>query len=337
MASIHKTSDRHIEAFAKVASLAQRFHSYGLAQIAVALRAGGHFDKVIASVDQMIANLRQEEQEDIDHRDRCERADGKNSNDMQDITDAIAKLNSTELALQGDEGKLQGEVDTLAGDINATRLQVAAALDTRNEGVSDFRHALEDDIQAVALLEKAIATLARFYHANNIPMALINKATTKKANPPPEYTVDPDKAPTTAWKGPYSGHNTETHGVVSILEMIKEDIQKEIGTLRKDNAKSQQQYERERAAIEEALQSQLAVKVDTERDLISTQKQLLDLAKEKAEKGRRLESETNLKNALLGDCSWVGTHFDSRRDKRKAEIQGLVDAKGFLAGVESGI
>jgi len=337
VASIHKTNDRHMEAFAKVASLAQRFHSYGLAQLAVALRAGGHFDKVIGSVDQMIANLREEEQEDIVHRDRCQRADGKNTNDMQDINSAMTKLNSTELQLQGDEGKLQGEVDTLTGDINATKLQIASALDTRNEGVSDFRQALEDDIQAVALLEQAIATLARFYRANNIPMTLISKATTEKSAPTPEYTVDPDKAPATAWEGSYEGAKSESHGIVFILEMIKEDVEKEIITLRKDNAKSQQQYDQEKAAMEEALQSQLAVKVDTEGDLIGTQKQLLDLTKEKAEKGRRLQSEVNLQNALVGDCSWVATHFDSRRTKRKTEIQGLVDAKGFLAGVESGI
>jgi len=337
VASVPNHNDRHIQAFAKVASLAQRFHSYGLAQLAVALRAGGHFDKVIVSIDQMIANLRQEEQEDIDHRDRCERADGKNTNDMQDLNDAIAKLDSAELDSQGEETKLQGEVDTLTGDINATKQQIASALGTRNEGVSDFRQAMEYDVQAVALLEQCIATLSRFYRANNIPMTLIDKATTKKNAPAPEYTVDPDKAPTTAWSGPYTGHKVESHGIVSILEMIKEDVQKEIETLRKDNAKSQQQYERERAAMEEALQSQLAVKVDTERDLLDAQKQLLDLAKEKAEKNRRLQSENDLKNALVGDCSWVATHFESRRNKRKAEIQGLVDAKGFLAGVESGI
>jgi len=29
-------------------------------------------------------------------------------------------------------------------------------------------------------------------------------------------------------------------------------------------------------------------------------------------------------------------HFDSRRDHRKNEIGGLVEAKAFLAGVESG-
>ena len=38
----------------------------------------------------------------------------------------------------------------------------------------------------------------------------------------------------------------------------------------------------------------------------------------------------------MTDCKWVKTHFESRRDKRKTEMQGLVDAKSFLAGVDSG-
>merc|ERR1740123_2612338 len=67
-------SEVQTNAYTKMAGLAQKFHSFNLAQIAVDLKSGGHFDKVIASIDQMISDLRKEEQDDIDHRDRCERA-----------------------------------------------------------------------------------------------------------------------------------------------------------------------------------------------------------------------------------------------------------------------
>ena len=45
--------------------LATKFQSRGLAKIAVEVQAGGHFDKVIVMIDQMIALLRKEDQEDI--------------------------------------------------------------------------------------------------------------------------------------------------------------------------------------------------------------------------------------------------------------------------------
>jgi len=45
-----------------------------------------------------------------------------------------------------------------------------------------------------------------------------------------------------------------------------------------------------------------------------------------------LAEEQALEGTLNNDCAWVETHFDSRRDKRKAEIDGLVEAKNFLGG-----
>ena len=36
---------------------------------------------------------------------------------------------------------------------------------------------------------------------------------------------------------------------------------------------------------------------------------------------------------LNADCAWVKTNFDSRRTKRQAEIQGLIEAKGVLQAV----
>ena len=35
------------------------------------------------------------------------------------------------------------------------------------------------------------------------------------------------------------------------------------------------------------------------------------------------------------NCAWVESHFDARREKRKAAIDGLVEAKNSLAGVGS--
>merc|ERR1719277_1505314 len=150
----------------------------------------------------------------------------------------------------------------------------------------------------------------------------------------PEYTHDKDTAPSTSWSGSYGGRNSETHGIVAIIEMIKEDIVREMGTARKDNAKNEDQYEKEREAMQQTLDSQIGLKMATEKELSSVEAQVEDT---KGAKEKDASAENDLKNQLDLDCSWVSTHFDSRREKRKAEIEGLVDAKGFLAGVDNGI
>merc|ERR1719299_338985 len=45
----------------------------------------GHFDVVIGSVDKMIAELRQEEQDDIDLRDYCQDEENKVENEIEDL------------------------------------------------------------------------------------------------------------------------------------------------------------------------------------------------------------------------------------------------------------
>merc|ERR1712139_237244 len=79
----HK-ADKRAAVYQKLRSLATRYHSLQLAQIAVTVKSKGHFDDVIAMIDKMVATLRQEEQEDIEQRDICQNKQNKNKNDKED-------------------------------------------------------------------------------------------------------------------------------------------------------------------------------------------------------------------------------------------------------------
>lgn len=317
-------------AYGQLARMAQMFNSLSLAKIAVEVKSGGHFDRVIASIDLMIASLRKEEQEDIEHRDRCERAEGKNSNDLEDIGAAVNREGQKISLLENEQGKLLGQVDDLETEINRTRDEIAEALSMRNSEVDQFRQVLKDDADAVALLVQTLVTLRRFYKRNDIPISLIAEE--------PEYTNDPDKAPDTTWSGAnYGGRKSETRGVVAILEMIKEDIEKEMKVGREDDATGERQYEKERGAMQDTLDAQTGLKLATEKELAEVQANMADSQEEKTARGKDLQAENALTTAIESDCSWVRSHFELRRTKRKAEIDGLVEAKGYLAGVDDGI
>merc|ERR1719460_189022 len=118
--------------------------------------------------------------------------------------------------------------------------------------------------------------------------------------------------------------------------MIKEDTQNEMKTSRQDDADAEAAYEKERAALKETLDAQVASKVHAEKELADTQQKTADTEELKSNKQAELGAEQDLENSIGKDCTWVKTHFDSRREKRKAEMDGLVEAKNFLAGVEAG-
>jgi CHASE3 domain sensor protein len=317
-------------AFSKLRILAAKYQSTSMAEIAVAVKTGGHFDKVMVMIDKMIALLRKEEQEDIAHRDRCEGSQNKNSNDMDDLDNDISKAGDQLERLGTTETELKATVKSLEGEIATTKTDMEQLLDMRNDESNAFKKALKDDADAVALIEKAIVSLSQFYKNNKIPLELVQK----KA---PEYSVDSDKAPETTFSGgDYGGRKGESGGIVAILEMIKEDTENEMKVSRQDDADAEEAYEKNRAALQETHDAQSASKVQAEKELADTEGKIADTEEFKAGKGADLAEEQKLKGSIQKDCAWVKSHFDSRRDKRKAEIEGLVEAKNFLAGVEAG-
>jgi len=316
------------KAYNRLKTLAVKYRSTSLAELAVQAKAGGHFDKVMASIDAMIEFLRKEEQADIAHRDRCQGSQLKNKNDKEDLQSTIEKTDK-EISRMNDEAKeLKTKIATLTGDIEISKSNMEELLKMRNKEHAEFVQALKDDADAIALIDRAMVTLADFYKKNQIPLELAQE---------PQYTIDQDKAPETIWEGAdYGGRKSETTGIIAILGMVKEDIQKEMQEGRKEDADAQASYEESRAALKDTLDSQIASKIALEKQLAELEGATVDTEEFKSGKEGDLDAEKKLSDALYNDCSWVETHFKSRREKRKAEIAGLQEAKDYLAGVESG-
>mmetsp|Transcript_88850 Transcript_88850/g.254428 ORF Transcript_88850/g.254428 Transcript_88850/m.254428 type:complete len:716 (+) Transcript_88850:117-2264(+) len=326
-------SEERSAALAKLKGIAAKYKNLGLAQIAWMLKSGGHFDKVLASIDQMVDMLRKEEQADIEHRDRCQASENKNANDMEDLQHAMEKAAAEITRLEGEASRLDGEISTLETDIGSTKSNMEERLALRNTEEADFKQALMDDSDAVQLLQKAIESMREFYKRNKIDFALV----AKNSHQEPKYTENPDKAPETSWSGSsYGGQSEETSGVVAILEMVAEDLKGEMKVGRKDDANAQEMYMSEYRKMKDTLNTQMAVKLAKEKELSDVNADKLDLEEEKDAKGADKDAEASLTQSIYQDCSWVASHFQSRRDSRKAEMEGLVEAKGYLAGVESG-
>merc|ERR1719487_817712 len=143
-------------AFQRLQAVTSRYHNLQLAEVAVMLRTGGHFDKVIEAIDQMTAILRKEEQDDIAHRDRCQVSENKNTNDMDDLNHSIDRSEQALQKMEGTKTELQGKISTLEDEINATKTDMLELLAMRNEASADFVQALKDDQDAIALLDQAI-------------------------------------------------------------------------------------------------------------------------------------------------------------------------------------
>jgi len=315
-----------MKAYTGLKALASKYKGLNMVEVAVAVKNGGHFDKIMGMIDEMIAALRKEEAEDIAHRDRCQGSQGKNGNDMADLDHDIEKAGD-ELERMGDkETELKATIKSLEEEMATSKTSLAELLSMRNAENEAFKQALKDDTDAVNVISQAIVALSEYYKNNKIPM-LIQKQD-------PKYSVDEDKAPEADFSGG-AKRGQETGGIVAILEMVKEDTENEIKTSREEDGEAEADYEKSRTLLQETLDTQTASKIANEQELAELQEDIADTEELKDSKASDLAEEQSLEASLAKDCAWVETHFDSRRDKRKAEIDGLVEAKNSLAGVGS--
>jgi len=317
------------QSFAALQGLAKRFHSKSLDAIVAQVRAGGYFDKVIASIDKMIALLRNEEAMDIAHRDRCENANGRNKNELEDLDSSIKKAEASMQTMEHQAKTLNQEIDELKLAISATERNIDERKEMRNQERKQHEKSLVDDTNALALVMKAIDALNAFYKRNKLGLL-------QHKSKGPDYTVDGDKAPDTPWSEPYGGRKSENTGVVAILGMIAEDIKHEMAGARDEDMANQKEYEKENTAMMTTKDAQLATKMATETELSELELKLDETEDYRDSKKGDEAAQGKLKDAIYADCSWVADQFLPRAAARKTEMDGLQSAKAYLAGVAAG-
>mmetsp|Transcript_39797 Transcript_39797/g.73892 ORF Transcript_39797/g.73892 Transcript_39797/m.73892 type:complete len:708 (-) Transcript_39797:129-2252(-) len=311
------------KAYKQLQKLATRLHSMQVAKIAASVKLGGPFDQVIAMIDKMMELLRKEEAADLFHRDRCQSAENANTNEIEDLNSDISKADVA-IKRMGDEvTQLQADIQSARDEITNTKTEMETALGLRNDEHAQFEKALKDDTESIALIEAAIASLSKYWTSNKISMgALLQR----------NYTMSEDVAPENDYSSG-SKYSSQTGGIVSILHMIKEDLEKEVTVARQEEGVAQSDFD--------AAMAKLQAQIDTLEDIIaaleaeeaatmsaSAAMQLHKTAKEADE-----DTENELKGTLYSDCLWVQTHFSDRYAKRKTEMKGLTDAKAYLSGI----
>merc|ERR1740123_1940787 len=205
---------------------------------------------------------------------------------MEDIQAAREKTEEKIGRLEDKEKDIESKIEELENQMEDTKKKMKERLKLRNDEREDFEEALKVDQEAIDSLNQAITALMKFYKKNKIPLNL--------AQEEPKYTNDPDKAPELEWAqggDSYGGRKEESTGIIAILSMIVEDYQNEMKTGRQEDAEAQEEYEKDRAAMEEVLHA---------------------LKESHANKIGELGDEADMKKTLTGDCDWIRTHFKSR-------------------------
>jgi chromosome segregation ATPase len=310
---------------------ARRAHSLRLAALAAAVRTMGvgHFDKVIEKIDEMIEELKKEEKEDAKQRDWCKDEYHENAEEKAELKWLIKNNEAMITKLEEQIAKLVEEIDATVNEIEATKEQIKKMEEEREEEHDEFKVAKKDDEAAIELLEKTVEVLGKYYKKNKIEMGPVQGSS--KLLQEPEFEKSQWQAPDAKFSDAGNRKN-QSKGIISILTMLIEDLQAEIKNGVKDEVAAQGEFEKNVDSAKALIEQLEEKKANLEEDKASTEEKLSDEHEDMKMNSENLETNEDYKKKITPDCDWMLNSFEERREKRKAEMNGLVTAKEFLAG-----
>merc|ERR1712139_649877 len=143
------------------------------------------------------------------------------------------------------------------------------------------------------------------------------------APPPPPETF-----------GAYSKKGEESTGVITMMDMMVADLDKEITEIETEEKEAQAEYEQfmkdsadKRASDSKSIADKEGFKADTEATLIKDEESKTATMKEAMATHQFLAE-------VHGDCDWLLSNFETRKSARTGEIDALTKGKAVLPGAD---
>jgi len=316
-----------------------------------------NFSKVIKMIDDMVATLKAEQNDDNDKKEYCEKQFDLSDDKKKSLERTVSNLEKA--IAKGKEGvaALADEIKALEEGIAALDKSVAEATEQRKEENKEYTELMAADSAAKELLGFAKNRLNKFYNPK------LYKA------PPKRVLTDEDRAtlaaggtlaPTEAPGGiagtgvtvladvsahvapppppataeAYSKKSEESNGVISMIDLMINDLTKEMTEAKAEESNAQEDYE--------------STMKDSAEKRATDSKAIADKAKAKAQLGAETEANTEEKAAttktlmatheyissLHAECDWLLQYFEVRKEARTGEIDSLKTAKSVLSGAD---
>merc|ERR1740138_416400 len=261
------------------------------------------FEKVLKMVDDMVALLGREQTEDDDKKQYCEQLIDKTEDDLKELELTVSDLGKAIADYKERIATLAEEIEALEDGIKSLDKQVAEATEDRKEEHEENVATLANDNAAKELIGMAKNRLNKFYNP-------------KMYKPPPKRELSEEErisvnmggtlAPTAApggiagtgvtamlaqrsgvapppppeTFGAYSKKGEESTGVISMLDMMVADLDKEITEIEVEEKENQAEYEQfmkdsaeKRASDAKSIEDKESVKADLEAKLVANKEE----------------------------------------------------------------
>merc|ERR1719473_1401957 len=311
-------SSRRDEASKLLAAAARKFKNPRMAELATKVRLDA-FTRVKKAIDDMVAELLKQKEDEIKHKDWCvdemntnERTTEMKNRDKDDLNAKIADLTST-------IETLTSEIETLKAEIAEMQVQLKRAGEDREKENKEFQTTVAGQRATQKLLQQALNVLKSFYDKKAKGVALAQQ---EPAGPPPPPGFNEYRKSSAAG------------GVMGMIQQMINDAKAMEAEAIKSEEDAQKAYEDfvkdTNTSIEEktvSITNKTEEKAQAEADKVEAETELEALMTE-------LEQLANESADLHSSCDFVLKNFEIRQTARDQEINALRQAKAILSGAK---
>merc|ERR1719171_1456493 len=134
------------------------------------------FGAVTESVDEMIADLKKEEEADIAEKEMCELERARNTQKIRGYSKRIDMSTHVIERLTQLIADKQKEIDGIDVELKELEDSKVDATAQRNKEKIEYAASVEEDTTAIGLVENSIKVLESFYKNNELTMGLIQES-----------------------------------------------------------------------------------------------------------------------------------------------------------------
>jgi len=275
------------------------------------------FPKVKEAMTKMVAELKKQQEEEVQFKAYCGKELQENEKATQLKTQEKGDLENKIDEIDALVKKLNEEMENAKKQIADTQLEIKKAGENREKENKEFQTLVADQRQAQEILKKALTRLEAFYKRKGAGSFVQRSGQT----PPVQFNKYKE--------------NSGSSPVMGLIEQVINDsvqLEKEATA---GEYKAQADYE---VFVKDStvLVADLSASVTSKTKAVGNAKGEGAEAKSELESALgELESLSEFVADLHGQCDWVLKNFDIRQKGRLQEMEAIQQAMGILAGAGS--
>jgi len=312
------------------------------------------FKKVLTMIDDMVALLKTEQEDDIKKKEYCAKEFDSLDDKKKSIERSVSDVNSAMEDAKERIAAVTAEIKAMEAAITKLDKAVTQATEQRKAENAEYKESMASNAAAKELLAFARNRLNKFYspkvyqapdksdeegeetvavntggtfvQTRKGATSLVQLRSVKRhrdAPPPPPEAVDG-----------YNNKSQDNASVIQMIDALMKDIDTELEEAEESEQVTQADYEQmledskaKRLADTKALAEKTATKADMEENYLAEKDKKTAASKE-------LAAVLKVTSALHTECDFLLKYFDVRTEARDGEIDALEKAKAVLQGAD---